>query len=427
MSEFANLAEWLEYIESLSLSEVKLSLDRITKVATKLKILKPSFKIICVGGTNGKGSTVALLESILIESGLNVGSYSSPHLIEFNERIRFNHDSIDSSDLVFLFQAIEKARDDIELTFFEFTTLAALKYFHDKKIHIAILEVGLGGRLDAVNAFPSDYAIITNVSLDHMDWLGNTRERIAYEKSGLLKKGMKAVYGETDVPQAIEEKSKILRQLFIKDRDYTVSLSNDCRCSYKDIFGNNLSVELPDFGGQEQLENLGSVLALCVVIQKEVGIDLSKIGSAIKKSSIKGRLEKIQFKGRSWLLDVAHNAASARNLLKNIKSYYSDRKIIALTTILQDKEASQIISTMSEVVDRWIFIDIDYERAFTGEQLAALVSKETDKSYTVAYYNEAVEMAIATTAKTDLLLVFGSFYLVGPILSQLSFNKLNRN
>jgi dihydrofolate synthase/folylpolyglutamate synthase len=423
MPQLATLAEWLGYIESLSLSDIKLSLDRITRVAKKLNLFSPNFKIITVAGTNGKGSNVALLESILLQSGMSVGSYTSPHIIDFNERIKIDNIAIDSDELILLFEIVERIRGDIELTFFEFTTLSAMKHFHDKCIDIAILEVGLGGRLDAVNIFPSNYGIITNISFDHMDWLGSTREKIAYEKAGIIHYGMTIVYGEKNIPDAVIKKSKIAKKLILRDTDYWINQNIYGSYEYEDVQGNKLAISMPNFGGYEQLDNIASTLALCFDIAKEARVDLLKISSGIENASLVGRFQEIHIKDRHWVLDVAHNTASVSQLVLSLRKKIKNKKIIALIAIMKDKEAEKIISLMADSVDQWVCIDIDISRALKAKELAQLISSKTGVTCIAAVpLLKAIDVAVEISSQDDLILVFGSFHLVGPILKQLSYN-----
>jgi dihydrofolate synthase / folylpolyglutamate synthase len=423
MPQLATLAEWLGYIESLSVADIKLDLDQIKRVAKKLNLFNPDFKIITVAGTNGKGSNVALIESMLLQAGIKVGSYTSPHLIDFNERIRINKRVIDSDTLILLFETVERTRGDTELTFFEFTTLSAMKYFYDEGIDIAILEVGLGGRLDAVNIFPGDYGIITNISLDHMDWLGDTREKIAYEKAGIIHHGMTIVYGEKDIPDAIIEQSKIANKLILRDTDFWINEDGYGGHEYEDIQGNKLAITMPHFGGDEQLDNIASSLALCFHIAKEAGVDLLKVSSGIEEASLAGRFQKIYIKNRHWLLDVAHNTASVGRLALSLKKRAKDKKIIALIAIMKDKEAEKMISLMADLVDQWVCIDIDIIRAFKAEELAKLVSSQTGAACVTSPLSKSIDLALEISRQDDLILIFGSFYLVGPMLKQLGYNQ----
>lgn len=415
MHEQISLEGWLAKLEVCHPKTIDLTLDRITTVAQRLD-LKPTGFVITVGGTNGKGSCTALLESILQQAGFSTGAYFSPHLLVFNERIRLNGVEVTDEALLKAFTAIEQARGKITLTYFEFVTLAAFWLFQRANLEYWILEVGLGGRYDAVNIIDANLAIIASISLDHTDLLGNTRELIGREKAGIFRKKQCVVYGENDIPVSVQAESD--------------KLECDISCQGKE-FNFNKNAQSWDFIGKRTFKNLpypaialqNAATVLQAISLLPHDIPEHAIISGLRNINLKGRFQRVS---SSLIVDVAHNPASAQQLAENIKTLKKPRQLHALVGMLRDKDHYNILSLLAEQFDTWWVTGLAGERGATSKIIGDCLKHMTSKPI---FLFSAPEMAYDELMKQlhpeDCVIVFGSFLTVGAVLKHHSKVKVD--
>ena len=346
-----NLAAWLDYIEALHPKSIAMGLDRVNEVKQRLN-LNPQVPIVIVAGTNGKGSTCAMLEHIYHAAGYRVGTYSSPHLLRYNERVRLNSQEVSDEDLVKAFVAVEQARQDTELTYFEYGTLAAVWHFMQKQVDVAILEVGLGGRLDAVNVFEPNCTVVTSIDLDHMEFLGDTRECIGAEKAGVFRANIPAICGDQDPPNSlIDYANHIGAPLKLIGRDFKVEADKKTWTYRADQF----SIEhmpMPALIGEFQLNNAASVLSAIQSLQHLLPVQIKAIETGLKTVKLAGRFQWWAAKP-DIILDVAHNPHAAKSLAINLKNSRHQGKTIAVFAMLADKDITGVINALSGEIDAW--------------------------------------------------------------------------
>jgi dihydrofolate synthase/folylpolyglutamate synthase len=423
-SGHASLVDWLTWLETLSPTEIDLGLDRVLEVLDRLQVARPD-RVIHVAGTNGKGSSVAMLEALFLKLRGSVGSYTSPHVSRYNERIRINGEPVSDVQIIAAFERVEAVRQSVPLTYFEYGTLAAIVIFESSQVDTAILEVGMGGRLDAVNAIEPDAGIITNVSLDHCDWLGEDIESIAVEKAGILRGDKPFVFGAADVPDSILVSAEDLgADLLLGGRDFEYSKDADHNNTWS-WSGRRLKLtglEMPALSGNIQLQNAAAVLALVEALQLDELLDRELLNGAFGGLELAGRCQTIRT-DRNWLLDVAHNAEAASVLSDHLADMDTSARTIAIIGMLRDKDLSGIVSPLLERVDSWIAVSADAARSLPGRELAAGIAEISDKPCLIAdSLADAMEHARAQTTVKDLILVTGSFYVVGPALAWLKGN-----
>ena len=420
-SAFASLNDWLGWLETLSPTEIDLGLDRVEQVLGRLQPSRAG-RVIHVAGTNGKGSSVAMLEALFINSGERVGAYTSPHLNFYNERIRMNGAAVSDGEIISAFERVEAARQNVPLTYFEFGTLAALVTFEANKADTIILEVGMGGRLDAVNAIEPDAGIITNVSLDHCDWLGEDIESIAAEKAGILRGDKPFIFGALDAPKAIlTAAEKIGADLSRggKDFDYAAAADSPGTWAWSGRRSKLSSLGMPALAGKVQLQNASAVLALIEAMGLDELLDRQLVNKAFGQLELAGRCQLFQTDKR-WLLDVAHNAAAANALSDFLADISPGGRIIAISGMLRDKDLGGIVSPLLEFVDAWVAVTAESPRALAAKELAAGIANLCDKPCLAAdSLSDAMQYACAQATAKDLILVTGSFYVVGPALQWL--------
>jgi dihydrofolate synthase/folylpolyglutamate synthase len=420
-SAFTALNDWLGWLETLSPTEIDLGLDRVEEVLGRLQPSRAG-RVIHVAGTNGKGSSVAMLEALFINSGERVGAFTSPHLDRYNERIRMNGAAVSDGEIISAFERVEAARQNVPLTYFEFGTLAALLTFEANKADTIILEVGMGGRLDAVNAIEPDAGIITNVSLDHCDWLGEDIESIAAEKAGIMRSGKPFIFGALDAPKAIlTAAEKIGADLSRggKDFDYATAADSPGTWAWSGRRSKLSSLGMPALVGKVQLQNASAVLALIEAMGLDELLDRQLVNKAFGQLELAGRCQLFQTDKR-WLLDVAHNAAAANALSDFLADISPGGRIIAISGMLRDKDLGGIVSPLLEFVDAWVAVRAESPRALAAKELAAGIANLCDKPCLAAdSLSDAMQYACAQATAKDLILVTGSFYVVGPALQWL--------
>jgi len=421
----APLSDWLTWLETLSPSEINLGLERVQLMLERLHLPRPT-QVLLIAGTNGKGSSVAMTDALLRASGQRVGAYTSPHISRYNERIVVNGVAASDAEIVAAFENIEAVRGDTELTYFEFGTLAAVVVFAAAELDVWVLEVGLGGRLDATNAISPTASLITNISLDHCDWLGDDVETIAAEKAGVMRRGVATVFGATDVPDAIKAQAeKTAATLLLAGRDFEFQLGEDRLWSWLGPSGQLQGLQLPGLAGEFQTGNAAAVLALLDVAGFAGAIDAELINRVLPKVSLAGRLQRLVSDGQEWLIDVAHNPAAAEVLASTLDSMESSGEsagtTIAIVGLLNDKDVAGVIGPLAEQVDTWIAVTAASDRAVAANELARQISNITGKACLVAGSPlDAVEFARRNASENDRILATGSFFTVGPILDQLA-------
>ncbi len=412
------LPDWLRRLETLSPREIDLGLERVAEVLGCL-VLEPPARAVLVGGTNGKGSSVEMLRALLSGSGV-VGTYTSPHVIRYNERIAINGEPATDEEIVAAFERVEAARGDVPLTYFEFGTLAALVVFEAANVDIAILEVGLGGRLDAVNIVEPDASLITNVSLDHCDWLGHDVESIGFEKAGIMRAGKPVVFADADMPAAVAAHAEKLGARLIRAGcDYTWTPAAGGRWSWRGRGLELTDLEVPSLRGPMQLQNAAGVLALVEALGLEQKLGTESVNRALTSLRLPGRMQTIE-RQQEWLFDVAHNPAAAEALAASLRQAEM-RATVAIVGILDDKIVEGIVQPLAGEVDNWIAVTAASPRAIDAAELARRIANETGKACMIAdSLDTAIENADAIAGVGGRTLVTGSFYTVGPLLERLS-------
>lgn len=412
------LPDWLRRLETLSAREIDLGLERVSAVLGLMAIDMPA-RTILVGGTNGKGSSVEMLRALLAGSGI-IGTYTSPHVIHYNERIAVDGKAAADDSIVAAFERVEAARGDVPLTYFEFGTLAALAVFEVNNVDTAILEVGLGGRLDAVNVVDPDASLITNVSLDHREWLGDDVESIGREKAGIMRAGKPVVFADSAMPASVGTTAKELgARLLLAGRDYSWWRQDDGRWSWRGEKLDVTDLELPALRGSVQLQNAAGVLALLEALDLQELLAAGHVNRSLARLRLPGRMHVVE-RDQQWLFDVAHNPAAAEALAESLAEH-GTRAAVAIVGILDDKDVEGIIGPLAELVDDWIAVTAASPRAIEAAELARRVANHTGKGCLVADTPEtAFEHARRWAGAGGSVLVTGSFYTVGPFLERLS-------
>ncbi len=417
MPVFQTLDQWLGWQSSLNPRTIVLGLERVEAVWERLGT--PALPVvISVAGTNGKGSCVAFLESILRQAGYGVGCYTSPHLLAYNERIRVDGESVDDEQICRAFEQIDAVRDDIPLTYFEFGTLAALLIFSESALNAVVLEVGLGGRLDAVNLIDADAALITGIALDHQDWLGDDLEAIAYEKAGIMRSDRPAVYAATHMPQRIAEHAAAIGADLLRaggDFSYQVG-ANDWQWRGRSRLRNALPA--PAMRGLIQYQNAAGVLQVLECLADRLPVDQTAIRSGLLSARVAGRFE-VRSGKLMWIFDVAHNPQAAEALARQLGDFFVKGKTHALLGMLSDKDVRGVLQILDSRVDHWHLAGLREEaRGLSGAELAdRLRQAGIDTPHKVYSDMPRALDSVAVSAKEgDLVLVFGSFYTVAAAI-----------
>jgi dihydrofolate synthase / folylpolyglutamate synthase len=420
---FRRLADWLAWQETLHPNPIDLGLERLQRTLDRLQWQRPSCPVITVGGTNGKGSSVALTARILTEAGYRVGTFTSPHLVRYNERIAIAEQEVTDDALVAAFERIDAARGTDTLTFFEFNAAAALLILADSRLDAIVLEVGLGGRLDAVNAVDADVALVTSIDLDHCDWLGHDREVIGREKAGIFRSGRPAIFGSRAMPESIRESAAQvgadLQQLG-HDFDWTRA---GARWTWRGRDGVQTDLPPPAMHGEVQYDNASAVLAVLHALRSRLPVERGAIERALQTVQLPGRFQVIsreEPRVLEWILDVAHNPAAARALAAQLAARPSSGRTIAVCGVLGDKDVEGIAGELHSSFDSWVIVGLSGARALTAEALAARVQRIGANVVAVAAdVVSGCRTAAATVAPGDRIVVFGSFLTVGPALAWL--------
>jgi len=410
-----NLADWLKYIDTISFTKIDLGLERITAVAAKLDLLKPDAFVVTVAGTNGKGSTCAYLGSILQACDLRVGIYSSPHLFKFNERISINGMWASDDELCEAFTAIEEVRSElnITLTYFEFSTLAALWLFSSTKLDVIILEVGLGGRLDAVNIIDANLAIITSIGLDHTEWLGNTHAQIVSEKLGIVRPNIPIIYGDVNPPQIVLDTIGGDSNFYLSSRDYQFKLNTKDRSKFNYVSENYKFDNLPNPG---LLSSAASAVCAATIICPD--IEQEFISDGLQVAYIPGRLElhKAYIKGKLLyvIFDVAHNPPAVQFLANNLQELNiltPNNKLYAVFSILNDKDLPAMLEVMPKI-ESFAISELGCDRTQKIEVIKHNLQQVKANFSEHQNIADALHYQINQADDNDVIVIFGSFYVV---------------
>lgn len=468
--KFSKLQDWLDWQTELHPQSIDMGLERIRPVFTSLlassqtsglptgkekekgkekgKEKKLATKVIVVAGTNGKGSIVSLLESLYVSGGYQVGTYTSPHLLRYNERVRINGEPVSDEQLCNAFDHVENVRGETSLTYFEFGTLAAFDVFQHQKLELVILEVGLGGRLDAVNLVDADVAIISNIQLDHTDWLGDTREKIAIEKLGVARPGKPLIIADDDLPDNVlpllsenfsPEKKLVEKKMttFVLGESFGFSASGfdhrkdswDWWCDAVDGKRQKKhSLPLPALRGAHQFKNASAALTATALLNAELPLSMNHIRVGLNNVSLPGRFQFERVADKTVILDVAHNPHGMQAFIQNLKQLPALGETYLVFAMLNDKSVEEVVLMLDAEIDHWLLAGLDNERALPLQVLADVVSTNaTNRSSLIQFecVADACQLAFKKMQPNDYLLVVGSFFTVADAL--LSFNQRLQN
>jgi len=416
-----SLNDWLAYIERVHSRPIDLGLERVLRVKRAMG-MSQNVPLITVGGTNGKGSTCAMMESILSCAGYRVGLYMSPHLLRYNERVRIGGQAVGDEELAGAFAAVDAARGDTPLTYFEFGTLAAWRVFSDHKLDALILEVGLGGRLDAVNAFDADCAVVTNVDLDHMDYLGHTRERIGAEKAGIFRGGRPAVIGDPDPPQSVLDHARRIgahtRRLG-RDFGYAAERTQWLYWSRRDAqVVRRGGLAHPALRGANQLLNASTAIAAVEALSDRLPVSMQDIRRGLLQVELPGRFQVLP--GRpAVVLDVAHNPHAAAVLAANLGEMGFFPETWAVFGMLRDKDIAGVVDRLRARIDRWLVCTLEGARGESADGMATILRRAgiaTDAIETFATAASAYARARDGCGEDGRILAFGSFLTVADVM-----------
>lgn len=441
LDKYSALNDWLAYLETKHPNAIELGLERVTKVKQRLGF-NPTFPIIVVGGTNGKGSVCAMLENMLHAAGYCVGCYTSPHLLDYNERVRIGQRQSSDELLCAAFERVEQAcagqplektgssllddeSSEISLTYFEFGTLAAMQCFIDQSVEVAILEVGLGGRLDAVNIFDHECAVVTSIDLDHTEYLGDTREQVAFEKAGIFRVGKVAVFGDMDMPIAIRTQAQhVGAQLWCLGEQFSFTAGAQ-QWNYHGVSGTRSALPYPALRGAFQLNNASAALAVLDALKSQLPVSMAAVRRGLVEVVLPGRFQVVP--GRPTLiLDVAHNPHAARSLAQNLAALPPCRKTFAVFAMLKDKDMASVARALKGQVDVWLVAGIATPRGVTATELASVLDAEGVKSAVLTFVtvSDALQHACNEAVENDRIIAFGSFYTVAEVMRAQSALRL---
>ncbi len=392
MGRLKTLNEWLNWQENLHTQEIDLGLERIGRVYKKLFPNGVPFQVITVAGTNGKGSTIAFIDSIYQQSNFKVGAFTSPHLVKYNERFSVNGEIVSDESICQAFEQIELYRSDVSLTYFEFSTLAALVIFANEKVDVAILEVGLGGRLDSVNVVNPNISVITNIAIDHTDYLGDTREAIGFEKAGIMRENTPCVCGDQNPPASIQKQADhIGTPLTFVNTPYqgTISLK-----------------------GKHQQYNAAVAVAAVNQLQSVFPINKSQLSQGLKKANIFGRFQTKTINNKTIILDVAHNEAAIKVLASTLKT--EKTSTLAIFSALKDKNIELMINAIEPCIDEWLIVPLSVNRAISTQDLVEKFSLSS-KITACKDISSAIHQAL-NTQQHQRIVIFGSFHTVSDAM-----------
>jgi len=416
------LDEWLARCERLHPKEIELGLDRVRTVKERLQIAF-ACPVIVVAGTNGKGSTCAMLESIALQAGYRVGLYSKPHLVHFEERCRIDGRMAAAAELVPQFEAVEAARGNVPLTWFEFTLLVIARLLASRQLDLAILEVGMGGRLDAVNAFDNDCAVITSIALDHVEWLGPDRESIGREKAGVMRARKPVVVSDPEPPRSLlDGGARIGADLRLIGRDFRIVAADPRQWTWAGREQRWHALGHPALRGANQLLNAAGVLAAFEALRERLPLSAQAVREGLALVDLPGRFQIVPGQP-TLILDVAHNPHAVATLAANLDRMGYFPRSRAVFGAMRDKDLDEVLRRMAPLVDHWHFTDLPTSRAATAAELVArhaalgIAGPGTVGVTAHPTPGAALDAALEASDPTDRIVVFGSFYTVGGVLA----------
>ncbi len=421
---FNTLSQWLDWLEVTHPLKIDLGLERVSGVAAKMELLEPEATVITIGGTNGKGSSVSLFECIFKAAGVSTGSYTSPHVHQFNERIRINGEPVSDQQIMHAFAAIDEARGETSLSYFEFSTLAALSLLQQAQVQVILLEVGLGGRLDATNIIDTNIALITNIALDHMHFLGDTVELIAAEKAAIARRNKPMICAANEVTPVLAEQAKKYGAHFIQaGMDYSIKINDDHWCweSNEDSY----QLPAPGLQGRHQYDNAAGVIAALSYLPDELQPNTESIAEGLINLNLPGRFERYQL-DYELIFDVAHNPHSAIALAENLKQLKPKTTHILLG-ILGDKDYTGLVTTLQSEVEYWHLSSAQVERALDVDNLEKSVL-DADPNANINCYPTLVEAwrhLNSVLGPHERLVVTGSFHTIDEVRSRLTASELS--
>jgi dihydrofolate synthase/folylpolyglutamate synthase len=420
-----DLASWLLYQEQAYPRVIDLGLTRLQAVLDRLHWRRPEVPVITVAGTNGKGSVGAYTASILQAAGFSSGLFTSPHLRDYRERIRIGNSQVSAEALVAAFERIEAARGDIGLTFFEYNTLAAILVFEAARLDAWVMEIGLGGRLDAVNIIDPDVAVVVSIGLDHQDFLGDTLDAIGAEKAGIFRRGRPAVLGSTDMPESVlRTAADVGARLKRLGSDFSHEREPGASCwRYRGVRWDLPDLPLPALFGSTQLDNASTAIAALEELDSRLTITPQAIATGLRRAQLPARFQIITPANSGdplWILDVAHNQSAARVLAGNLRALPARGKTLAVFGVLADKDARAIVAELAPVVDHWWFAATHGPRGLSDAAVAERVGDLVGGRYSLGgSFAQCCERAREAAMPSDRIVAFGSFHSVGPVLDWL--------
>lgn len=421
MNSFVSLNDWLTWQESLHPQPIDLGLERVRRVFEKLLPSYNSQKplTIMVAGTNGKGSTVAYLQEFYFASGHKVGAYTSPHILRYNERIKINGKAISDEKICAAFEQINKARGDISLSYFEFSTLAALLIFLQEKVAVQILEVGLGGRLDAVNIVDTDLAIVTSIDIDHAEYLGNTREAIGREKAGVFRPCKPAIVSDLRPPKSLIDYAYQKNALLLRLGETFFYEKHGESWTWQGLSQTISDLPNPALKGNHQFRNASAAIFATQCLAEQLSVSETSIKMGLKNVKLAGRFQLIEGE-TPVLLDVGHNPQAVQTLVDYLEENFANRRILAIFAMMKDKDIASVLELMKPVVSEWFFSPLPQnQRAITADGVQTFFEQAGITAAKINFENftQAFASAKNQAKNDDLILVFGSFFLVSECLS----------
>ncbi len=410
---FTTLPEWLHWQEGLHPEKIDLGLERVARVAARMGVLDTRNAVVSVAGTNGKGSSVAMLEAIYLAAGYRVGSYTSPHLQHYNDRVRLNGSAVADETLCMAFQVVDERRGGDSLSYFEFGTLAALHIFKQAPLDIVLLEIGLGGRLDAVNVVDPDVALVTAIGIDHVQWLGNDREAVGREKAGIFRTGRPAVCSDPFPPsglaQVAEDKGA---EWYCLDQQFSYVLHTDT-WQWRGPGRSYQRLALPSLPGRHQIENACGVIMVLDLLQQRLPVSQAAINTGLRSIKLAARFQVIPGPVE-MILDVAHNPHGARRLAEVLGERHCRGQTHCVIGMLDDKDARGVANALSDAIDHWYPAGLDTDRGLSSEALCSQIHDllDADRLHPCTSVGEAIQVARRNAREGDRIIVCGSFYTV---------------
>jgi len=410
------LAGWLERIERLHPRNIDLGLERVQAVARAMGLTRPAPTVVTVGGTNGKGSCVTFLESILLTAGLRTGAYLSPHLLRYNERVRIGGNEVDDAELIAGFEAVEAARGGVSLTYFEFGTLAALWLMERAQLDVAVLEVGLGGRLDAVNVVDADVAVLTSIDIDHEEWLGSDRESIGREKAGIFRAKRPAICGDPSPPASVAQVARACGAELLQLGRHFKYTRKAKGWNWQGLSRRYAALPLPALAGAFQLRNASCALAAIEQLSRRHVIGEGDVRAGLLTAKLAGRYQRIADDAAEWVFDVGHNAEAAGALAAELAAAPVRGRTTAIIGMMRDKRVEEYARRLAPYVNEWMAVTLPPPRGLGDAELATRLEALALKVERAGAVADACALAASRAGPRDRILVCGSFHTIGPAL-----------